>query len=171
MKIVSTDGSSLSNPGPIGWAWADRDGAVGVGGYYIGTNQIAELTAVLDALRTFRDEKELLIESDSQYAINCASVWVHKWRHNGWRGSNRKEVANINLIKAISDEMLARGDNAKFKWVKGHSGDEYNEKVDSLANGAACKWKEGGEVGSMPEAALKDIHKNIEEKSNQEMLF
>ncbi|MDR2799628.1 MAG: ribonuclease HI [Bifidobacteriaceae bacterium] len=171
MKIVSTDGSSLSNPGPIGWAWADRDGNQGVGGHSIGTNQIAELSALLEALRTFADEEDLLIESDSQYAINCASVWVHKWRNNGWKGANKKEVSNINLIRAISKEMLARGDNAQFKWVKGHSGDLYNEKVDSLANSAATNWKAGIEVGGMPEEALLDINKNVDDGTKQDSLF
>ncbi|MDR3151885.1 MAG: ribonuclease HI [Bifidobacteriaceae bacterium] len=172
MKIVSTDGSALLNPGPIGWAWADREGNFECGGYNKGTNQIAELTALLQALWAFREENELLIESDSQYAINCASVWVHSWRRNGWRGSNKKQISNINLIKAISKEMFQRNDNVKFKWVKGHAGDLFNEKVDTLANSAAKKWQAGEEVGNIPEEALLDIKsKLIQIPQNESSLF
>ncbi|MDR3127826.1 MAG: ribonuclease HI [Bifidobacteriaceae bacterium] len=173
MKIVSTDGSSLSNPGSIGWAWADRNGNFGVGGNFKGTNQIAELSALLEALRSFRNTKDLLIESDSQYAINCASIWLKKWRINGWKGSNKKQISNINLIQAINLEMLARQDRVEFKWVKGHSGDEYNEKVDKLANQAARKWQAGESFGTMPPEAYNDINKNNNQNNlfNQSSLF
>ncbi|MDR3116253.1 MAG: ribonuclease HI [Bifidobacteriaceae bacterium] len=172
MKIVSTDGSSLSNPGPIGWAWADREGNFDCGGYSRGTNQIAELTALLQALQAFGNVPELLIESDSQYAINCASVWVHSWRRNGWRGANKKQVSNINLIRTISDEMIKRNDDVKFKWVKGHAGDPFNEKVDTLANSAAKKWQAGEEIGGIPEVALLDINSKLDQISlNENSLF
>ena len=83
---VSTDGSCLRNPGgAIGWAWANHDGTHGSGAVAAGTNQIAELMAVLEAITSHPGDEPLCIEADSQYAIKCASEWVHGWRRKGWR--------------------------------------------------------------------------------------
>ena len=93
---VSTDGSALGNPnGPMGWGWADHDlnaggtpghdhaGDCDAGGATNGTNQIGELCAVLEALRAHPGSEPLVIETDSQYAINCSTKWVHGWKKNG----------------------------------------------------------------------------------------
>ena len=86
---VSTDGSALGNPnGPMGWGWADHELATGgkpghhhdsdcdAGGATNGTNQIGELCAVLEALRAHPGSEPLVIETDSQYAINCSTTWI-----------------------------------------------------------------------------------------------
>lgn len=149
---VSTDGSALSNPnGPMGWAWADhRGGDADAGGASNGTNQIGELCAVLQALRAHRGPETLVIETDSQYAINCSSKWVHGWKKKGWRNSQGKSVKNRPLIEAIDREIRQREGPVRFVWVKGHAGDRFNEKVDKLARGYATAARDGSREGCLP---------------------
>lgn len=153
---VSTDGSALSNPnGPMGWGWAEHTDTTGghiasstgrdcdCGGASNGTNQIGELCAVLQALRTHRGSYCLTIESDSQYAIKCSTIWLEGWKKNGWKNSKHEPVKNAPLIKAIDREISERPGPVSFTWVKGHAGNMYNEKVDSLARGYAGKCQAG----------------------------
>lgn len=150
--VVSTDGSALGNPnGPMGWGWVDhRGGRHDAGGASNGTNQIGELCAVLQALRAHPGPQDLIIESDSQYAINCSTKWVHGWKKNGWKNAKKQSVKNAPLIKAIDAELSGRSGSVKFKWVKGHAGNEFNEKVDDLAHGYATHIGEGKESGYLP---------------------
>ncbi len=86
MIIVSTDGSCLRNPGgAIGWAWVNHEGPSASGGERSGTNQIAELRALLEALRAHPGSDPMIIESDSQYAIKCASEWLPGWKRKAGR--------------------------------------------------------------------------------------
>ena len=130
----------------MGWAWADHEQNAGgkpghkhddhgydAGGATNGTNQIGELCAVLEALRAHPGPEPLLIESDSQYAINCSTKWVKGWKKNGWKNSQKKPVKNKELIQAIDREISQRPGPVDFRWVKGHAGNEGNELVDELA--------------------------------------
>lgn len=164
--VVSTDGSALGNPnGPMGWAWADHtkdagDGGApghehdahgyGAGGATNGTNQIGELCAVLEALRAHPGPQPLLIESDSQYAINCSTTWVKGWKRNGWRNAAKKPVKNVEIIKAIDAEMSRRPGPVRFRWVKGHAGNAGNELVDELARTYAGDCRSGARDGLLP---------------------
>ena len=150
--VVSTDGSALSNPnGPMGWAWADHQGGdADAGGASNGTNQIGELCAVLQALRAHPGERPLVIETDSQYAINCSTTWVPGWKKKGWKNSQGKPVKNRPLIEAIDQEIQARSGSVRFVWVKGHAGDTFNEKVDTLARGYATAAGKGDREGCLP---------------------
>lgn len=161
---VSTDGSALGNPnGPMGWAWADHEPNTGgkpghkhddhgydAGGATNGTNQIGELCAVLEALRAHPGPEPLLIESDSQYAINCSTKWVKGWKKNGWRNSQKKPVKNKELIQAIDREISQRPGPVDFRWVKGHAGNEGNELVDELARTYAGDCRSGARDGYLP---------------------
>ncbi|PWG66582.1 ribonuclease H family protein [Bifidobacterium callitrichidarum] len=161
---VSTDGSALGNPnGPMGWAWADHEKNAGgkpghehddhgydSGGATNGTNQIGELCAVLEALRAHPGSEPLLIESDSQYAINCSTTWVKGWKRNGWKNSQKKSVKNVELIKAIDAEISRRPGPVSFKWVKGHAGNAGNELVDELARTYAGDCRSGARDGYLP---------------------
>ncbi|KAB7790835.1 ribonuclease H family protein [Bifidobacterium leontopitheci] len=160
---VSTDGSALGNPnGPMGWAWADHtpnaahtdghehDGDCDAGGATNGTNQIGELCAVLEALRAHPGAEPLVIETDSQYAINCSTKWVHGWKKNGWKNSQKKPVKNAALIKAIDAELTRRPGSVRFVWVKGHAGNTGNEKVDELARTYAGDCRSGVREGYLP---------------------
>jgi ribonuclease HI len=140
MIIVSTDGSCLRNPGgAIGWAWVDHAGGAESGGEASGTNQIAELRAVLEAIRAHPGSDPLLIESDSLYAIKCASEWLPNWRNNGWRTSSGSAVKNVELIREIDHAIAGRPGPVRFRWVRGHVGNYFNEQADALAGAAARK--------------------------------
>lgn len=170
MIVVSTDGSALGNPnGSMGWAWADHADASGnahehhhtgnadAGGATNGTNQIGELCAVLEALRAHPGSEPLTIESDSQYAINCATTWIHGWKKNGWKNSKNEPVKNAELIRAINAEITKREGAVKFVWVKGHAGNAGNEKVDTLAHGYAEDCRDGLKVGYLPLEGWKSL--------------
>lgn len=131
---VWTDGACSGNPGPGGWAWATRDGRQGSGGEGSSTNQRMELSAALEATRSL--DGPLVIVSDSSYVVNCfRDGWWKGWLAKGWVNSQRKPVANRDLweplIAAVRDRDIT------FRWVKGHSGDEMNDRVDRLAVAAA----------------------------------
>lgn len=161
--VVSTDGSALRNPnGPMGWAWVEHttreSGILSIsgkdhdcGGASNGTNQIGELCAVLQALRSHPGDYDLIIETDSQYAINCSTTWLKGWKKNGWKNSKKEPVKNADVIKAIDRELSARKGSVKFLWVKGHAGNYYNERTDDLARGFATKAGEGRIEGYLPE--------------------
>jgi len=140
MIIVSTDGSCLRNPGgAIGWAWVNHQGPTDSGGGESGTNQIAELRALLEAIVAHPGPDPLLIESDSLYAIKCASEWIGAWRSNGWRTSTGGAVKNVELIKQIDHAIACRPGPVRFRWVRGHVGNYFNEQADALAGAAARK--------------------------------
>ncbi|KFI47252.1 ribonuclease H family protein [Bifidobacterium biavatii] len=167
---VSTDGSALGNPnGPMGWAWADHEPHAGgrpghehggdcdAGGATNGTNQIGELCAVLEALRAHPGSEPLVIETDSQYAINCSTKWVHGWKKNGWKNSQKKPVKNAALIKAIDAELSKRAGSVKFVWVKGHAGNAGNEKVDELARTYAGDCRAHVRDGYLPKEGWESL--------------
>lgn len=167
---VSTDGSALGNPnGPMGWAWADHElnmahsgghehgGDCDAGGATNGTNQIGELCAVLEALRAHPGAEPLVIETDSQYAINCSTKWVHGWKKNGWKNSQKKPVKNAALIRAIDAELSRRAGSVKFVWVKGHAGNAGNEKVDDLARTYAGDCRSGVQEGYLPKEGWQSL--------------
>lgn len=147
----------------MGWAWADHEQNAGgkpghkhddhgydAGGATNGTNQIGELCAVLEALRAHPGPEPLLIESDSQYAINCSTKWVKGWKKNGWKNSQKKPVKNKELIQAIDREISQRPGPVDFRWVKGHAGNEGNELVDELARTYAGDCRSGARDGYLP---------------------
>ncbi len=134
---VYTDGACLGNPGPGGWAWVVPGGAWACGAEPRTTNQRMELRAVLEALGEFAGPVEVF--SDSTYVVNCfRDRWYEGWMRRGWRNSNRKPVANRDLWEPLLELYLPRSAEISFRWVKGHSGDEWNEIADQLASGAAA---------------------------------
>lgn len=134
--VVATDGSCLRNPdGPGGWAWITNDGDYDSGGHPSTTNNIMELTAILQALRAFPAPAALHIQSDSKYSINCVTLWCIGWARNGWRKRKGEPIANLDLIRTIVNELDGR--DVTFEWVRGHNGHHLNEAADDLANTAA----------------------------------
>ncbi|QIX01622.1 hypothetical protein AMS68_007139 [Peltaster fructicola] len=170
---IYTDGSSLGN---------GRDSAIAGVGVYFGpndkrnvseglagnrqTNQRAELTAILRALELAPRDKKVIIYSDSNYAINCVTVWFQKWRTNNWHNASKKPVENKDLVTKIVDLLedrfeinrhrehdwrsdpsgaghWERGPAAvKFVWVKGHAVDQGNNAADELATSGARQARE-----------------------------
>jgi len=134
---IYTDGSCLGNPGPGGWAWAIPDGAFASGAERESTNQRMEIFAVIDALQS-RPEQEIEIVSDSTYVVKCFNDrWWAGWQRRGWKNSQGKPVANRDLWEPLFELALDPERSISFSWVKGHSGDRWNDRVDELAVEAA----------------------------------
>jgi ribonuclease HI len=134
---IYTDGSCLRNPGPGGWAWAVPDGPFASGAEAETTNQRMEVLATLEALRA-NDADEVEIVSDSKYVVLCfQDRWWAGWQRRGWKNSQGKPVANRDLWEPLLELALAPARTVHFSWVKGHSGDRWNDRVDQLALEAA----------------------------------
>ncbi|MDE0581332.1 MAG: ribonuclease HI [bacterium] len=132
--VVYTDGACRGNPGPGGWAWVVPNGQSASGGAPQTTNQRMELNAVLEAVRSV--EGALEVFSDSTYVVNCfRDRWWEGWIRRGWRNSQKKPVANRDLWEPLIELVLAR--DIEFVWVKGHSGNRWNDEADRLATEAA----------------------------------
>ena len=126
--VAAADGSALGNPGPAGWAWYVDDDCWASGGWPHGTNNMGELTAVLDLLQqTAEVDDDLLVYCDSTYAIKAIREWMPGWKRRGWKKGDGKPVANVEIMKALDAAMDGRRDRVRFEWVKGHSGHELNE--------------------------------------------
>ncbi len=142
MLKIWTDGSCLGNPGPGGWAFLATDGkniAERCGGEADTTNNRMELMAVLRALTAARRHSEVEIHTDSQYVKNGMMSWVKNWKRNNWRTADKKPVKNQDLWMAL--DAAAAQTKIHWVWVKGHAGEEFNERVDELARGAAAALK------------------------------
>lgn len=147
--IAAADGSALGNPGPAGWGWYIDEQRWASGGWSHGTNNMGELTAVLDLLQqTAGADEELLIYCDSLYVINSVTKWMAGWKRKGWRKGDGKQVLNVDIMKALDTAMQGR--RVSFEWVKGHTGHPLNEEADRLANAAAQAHSAGREPDSGP---------------------
>jgi len=146
---AAADGSALGNPGPAGWAWYVDDERWDAGGWKHATNNIGELTAVLELLRaTAHLDDDLLILCDSQYVINCISKWMPGWKKKGWRKADGKPVMNLELLKEIDEAIVGR--RFRFEWVKGHAGHPLNEAADARARAASEAYSRGSRVPAGP---------------------
>jgi ribonuclease HI len=146
---VGTDGACLGNPGPAGWAWVDEHGSYHSSGQVDGTNNIAELRAVLDALRDHPDVAHLVIQIDSTYARDCSTTWRAGWQRNGMRNSKKQPVKNAGIIEDIWAALDARSGTVKFVKVPGHDPTNQfplNTAADILANDAAEQAATGSPV-------------------------
>ena len=139
--IVYTDGSCLKNPnGPGGWAFLIIDNKYNriwelSGGELSTTNNRMELEAVILSLTFLSQYTDLItIFTDSKYVINGITTWVYNWIRKDW-----KNVKNTDLWKRLY--KVTRNRQIEWKWVKGHSGDKYNDRVDILARNEAILLK------------------------------
>ncbi|UZF91741.1 ribonuclease H family protein [Bosea sp. NBC_00550] len=144
---VWSDGASLGNPGPAGWAVLarrpDGTGFEQCGSADHRTNNQAEMFALLQAIKAVPKDQPGIIYSDSKYAIGAATTWRPGWVKSGMKTSKRKPVEHQDLVKRLW-EVLDERPQVRLEWVKGHAGDEGNERVDTLANEAAEAVKAGG---------------------------
>lgn len=149
---VFTDGACSGNPGPGGWAWVEPDGDWASGYDPVTTNQRMELTAVLRAVERF--DGPLRIVSDSTYVVNCwRDGWWKGWLKRDWRNSRKEPVANRDLWESLIPHFRDRSD-LHMEWVKGHSGDRWNDLADRLAVGAVQRGEDRSGSGEPPEDAL-----------------
>ena len=142
MLKIWTDGSCLGNPGPGGWAFVATDGknvAERSGGESNTTNNRMELTAVIRALTAARRHSEIELHTDSQYVKNGMQSWIKNWKKNNWRTAGKKPVKNQDLW--IQLDELSNTIKILWHWVRGHNGNEFNERCDELARTAAERLK------------------------------
>ena len=139
---IFTDGACKGNPGPGGWGAILRYGTTEkeiYGASKNTTNNIMELTAVIESLKNLKKPCELTITTDSKYVKNGITEWIHNWKKNGWRTAAKKEVKNKELW--IELDSLIQIHSISWDWVKGHSGHPENERADLLANVAIEELK------------------------------
>lgn len=140
MKKVTiyTDGACSGNPGPGGWgAVLICDGVQKEisGAQKDTTNNIMEITAVLEALKLLKFECEVEVYSDSAYVVNAFNQkWIENWQKNHWKTSSKEPVKNRELWEELYD--LTQKHNTTFIKVKGHSDNELNNRCDYLATSA-----------------------------------
>jgi ribonuclease HI len=101
------------------------------GGEALTTNNRMELTAAIEALESLKRSCGVTLHTDSQYLRGGVTGWLDTWKRNGWRTSDRKRVKNEDLWRRL-DAAAGRHD-VDWLWVKGHAGDEHNERADRLA--------------------------------------
>ena len=137
MTKIYTDGSCIGNPGKGGWAAIILDNKkqkIISGSEPYTTNNRMELIAVIKALKNVK-KKEITLITDSQYVKNGIEVWIFKWKKNGWMTAEKKPVKNKDLWLLL--EKLSKNKKIKWEWVKGHSSDKLNNKVDEIARNEA----------------------------------
>jgi ribonuclease HI len=134
---IYTDGACRGNPGPGGWAAlliAGTHEREISGAETLTTNNRMELTAVIRALEALKRKVQANIYTDSQYVRQGVLEWLPQWKARGWKTAAKQPVKNQDLWQALDD--LVHRHELEWHWVKGHSGNVGNERVDELANRA-----------------------------------
>ena len=138
--IIYTDGACIGNPGKGGWAAIiiEPTGEREIVGYEKSTtNNRMELKAVIEALKEIEANSQISLFSDSKYVIDGITKWIKNWKINDWKTSNKKEIKNLDLWMNL--DKLTSKFKITWNWVKAHSTNEYNNKVDRLARNEAEK--------------------------------
>ena len=145
MRVVAyTDGSSRGNPGPGGYGavllYVDPSGQEHrkelSQGYRLTTNNRMELLGAIVALEALKVPCEVELHSDSQYLVNAFNQhWIEGWLRKGWKNSQKQPVKNVDLWQRLLEAK--RPHEVSWHWVKGHAGQELNERADELATLAA----------------------------------
>ena len=154
---AATDGACSGNPGPGGWGgliiFIDNS-EIEIGGSEENTtNNRMELTAAiktLEKLKNFQLKENFKLRTDSKYVIEGYTKWIINWKKNGWKTSSGKSVQNLDLWQKI-DNLRIKG--LVMEFVKGHSGDKQNERVDLIATSYSKGIPLIGEVEKSPETS------------------
>ncbi len=131
---IWTDGACSGNPGPGGYGailqFGERERELS-GGESATTNNRMELMAAIVALEALTRPCAVDLHTDSQYVRNGVTQWLAGWKARGWKTADRKPVKNVELWRRL-EEASERHEVAWY-WVRGHAGDEMNERADALA--------------------------------------
>ena len=136
--VIYTDGACSGNPGPGGWGtvlmYKDAKKEIS-GGAKETTNNIMELTAVVEGLKMLKYPCEVELYSDSAYIVNAFNQgWIYNWKKKNWKTADGKEVKNKEIWQELYE--LTKTHKVTFNKVKGHSDNEYNNRCDELARNA-----------------------------------
>jgi ribonuclease HI len=135
---IYTDGACKGNPGHGGWGALLVSGTKEkelFGGEANTTNNRMELMAVIQALSALKRPCQVTIHTDSKYVLQGITEWITGWKAKGWKTSAGHAVKNVDLWQAL-DAATTRH-KIVWRWVKGHSGHDGNERADELANRGA----------------------------------
>ena len=143
-KVVEifTDGACRGNPGPGGWGALLRyqGQELELYGYEADTtNNQMELMAAIQALEALKRPCQVSLTTDSQYVRQGITEWLAGWKRKAWKTAAGKPVKNKELWQRL--DKATAGHQIEWKWVKGHSGHQENERVDQLANKAIDEAK------------------------------
>ena len=131
---IWTDGACSGNPGPGGWGAILTFNGVEKelsGGEQLTTNNRMELMAAISALEALTRPCAINLHTDSIYVRDGVTGWIHNWKKRGWKTADKKPVKNVELWQRL--DAAAERHDIHWKWVKGHAGDEMNERADLLA--------------------------------------
>lgn len=132
--VVYTDGACSGNPGPGGWGvwlrYGEHEKEL-FGGEEQTTNNRMELMAAIQALETLTRPSSVALHTDSSYVRNGIMTWLDNWKRRQWKTAAKKPVKNVDLWQRL-DKAAARH-TVEWHWVRGHSGDQGNERADALA--------------------------------------
>lgn len=141
---VYTDGACSGNPGPGGWGAVFLSGDYRCllnGGELNTTNNRMEMLAALSAMEQLLElspDSKVTLITDSKYLKDGVNLWMKNWKKNGWQTAMKKPVKNkdiwVKLDEAVNTLQIT------WQWVKGHSGDEYNDLADTLARKAIISY-------------------------------
>jgi len=135
---IYTDGACSGNPGTGGWGaviFEENKKQINISGKIKNTtNNRMELMAPIMALKKIKIKSNVIIFTDSTYVKNGITEWIKKWENNGWKNANKKPVKNKDLWIKLND--LCKKYKIDWKWIKGHSNNEYNDLADDLATRA-----------------------------------
>ena len=134
---IYCDGACSNNPGIGGWGavllWEDNIKKIS-GREASSTNNRMELVAIIQALKVIKKDVTIEVYTDSKYLLYGITKWIHNWKKTEW---NKGEIKNIDLWQELDALVISINSvNIKWYWVKGHSGDRYNEMADKLAKDA-----------------------------------
>ena len=140
---IATDGACKGNPGPGGWGVLIRMGAREKelsGGEKLTTNNRMELMAAIEGLNALKRPCRVTLSTDSRYVMDGLTKWIHGWRKNGWKTSDKKPVKNAELWQALIDAAAPHGvDGVGVHGLAGHPDNERAENLPSHAAFAAAK--------------------------------
>ncbi|MEW6091474.1 MAG: ribonuclease HI [Pseudomonadota bacterium] len=139
-----TDGACSGNPGPGGWGVLMRykgNEKELCGGEPATTNNRMELMAAIQGLEALKRGVKVRIHTDSTYVKDGITKWIHGWKKNGWKTSDRKPVKNAELWQRL--ETAIERHDVSWHWVKGHSDHPENDRADALARQGMAPYLAG----------------------------
>jgi ribonuclease HI len=141
---IHSDGACSGNPGPGGFCAILKSGnkiRELSGCEELTTNNRMELRAAISGLEALKKPCKVKVVTDSVYVIKGITEWVHSWRKNNWRNSQKKDVLNRDLWERLLE--VAEPHDIEWVWIKGHNGHPDNEKCDKMARAAIEKCRQG----------------------------
>jgi ribonuclease HI len=139
MVTIYTDGACIGNPGPGGYGAVLLSGEHRKelsGGFANTTNNRMEILAAIVGLETLKKPSAVTLYSDSRYLVDAIEKgWAIKWQANGWMRNKKERAVNPDLWERLLG--LTKQHDVEFRWVRGHAGNNENERCDKLAVAAA----------------------------------